>query len=52
MKDFIQTMIKPDWDDNPKKEEILFAANLLEIGEFQLLQLAYKDWYNEELPKD
>ena len=51
MKDFIQTMIKPDWDDNPKKEEILFAANLLEIGEFQLLQLAYKDWYGEELPE-
>ena len=44
-------MIKPDWDDNPKKEEILFAANLLEIGEFQLLQLAYKEWYNEELPE-
>ena len=51
MKDFIQTMIKPDWDDNPKKEEILFAANLFEIGEFQHLQLAYKDWFGEELPE-
>ena len=52
MKDFIHTLIKPDWDDNPKRSEILNAANLLQIGEFQLIQLAYKVWYNEELPED
>jgi len=51
VKDFIQTMIKPDWDDNPKKSEILYAANLLEVGEFQFLQLAYKSWFDEELPE-
>lgn len=51
MKDFIQTMVKPDWDDNPRKSEILYAANLLEVGEFQFLQLAYKQWFDEELPE-
>jgi len=48
----LKTLIKPDWDDNPKKSEILHAANLLQIGEFQLIQLAYKVWYRENLPED
>jgi len=52
MKDFIHTLIKPDWDNNPKRSEILDAANLLQIGEFQLIQLAYKVWYRENLPED
>ena len=52
MNGLLRTLIKPDWDDNPKRSEILDAANLLQVGEFQLLQLAYKDWYREELPED
>jgi len=48
----IKTLIKPDWDDNPKRSEILHAANLLQIGEFQLIQLAYKVWYKQDLPED
>jgi len=48
----VKTLIKPDWDDNPKRSEILHAANLLHVGEFQLIQLAYKVWYNEDLPED
>ena len=52
MSDLLKTLIKPDWDDNPKRSEILHAANLLQIGEFQLIQLAYKVWYNENLPED
>ena len=52
MKDFIHTLIKPDWDNNPKRSEILDAANLLQIGEFQLIQLAYMVWYKENLPED
>ena len=52
MKDFIHTLIKPDWDNNPKRSEILDAANVLQIGEFQLIQLAYKVWYNEDLPEN
>ena len=51
MNGLVKTLIKPDWDDNPKRSEILHAANLLQIGEFQLIQLAYKVWYNENLPE-
>ena len=52
MNGLLKTLVKPDWDDNPKRSEILHAANLLQIGEFQLIQLAYKVWYKEDLPED
>ena len=52
MSGLLKTLIKPDWDDNPKRSEILDAANLLQIGEFQLSQLAYKVWYRENLSED
>ena len=52
MNSFLRTLIKPDWDDNPKRSEILDAANLLQIGEFQLIQLAYKVWYKKDLPEE
>ena len=52
MSDLLKTLIKPDWDDNPKRSEILHAANLLQIGEFQLIQLAYKVWYGKNIPED
>ena len=52
MNGLVKTLIKPDWDDNPKRSEILQAANILQIGEFQLIQLAYKVWYKKELPEE
>jgi len=52
MNGLLKTLIKPDWDENPKRSEILNAANLLQIGEFQIIQLAYKVWYGENLPED
>ena len=52
MNGLLKTLVKPDWDDSPKRSEILNAANLLQIGEFQLVQLAYKVWFKEELPED
>jgi len=52
MRGLLKTLVKPDWDDSPKRSEILHAANLLQIGEFQLIQLAYKVWYKEDLPED
>ena len=52
MNGLLKTLIKPDWDENSKRSEILDAANLLQIGEFQLIQLAYKVWYGENLPED
>ena len=52
MNGLVKTLIKPDWDDNPKRSEILNAANLLQVGEFQLIQLAYKVWYKQDLPEE
>ena len=52
MTGLLKTLIKPDWDDDPKRSEVLDAANLLQIGEFQLIQLAYKVWYKEDLPEN
>ena len=52
MNGLLKTLIKPDWDDSPKRTEIIQAANLIQIGEFQLIQLAYKTWYKEDLPED
>ena len=52
MNGLLKTLIKPDWDENPKRSEILNAANLLQIGEFQLIQLAYNAWYREDLPEN
>ncbi len=52
MNGLLKTLIRSDWDDDPKRSEILHAANLLQIGEFQLIQLAYKVWYNEDLPEN
>ena len=52
MNGLLKTLVKPDWDDNPKRSEILHAANLLQIGEFQLIQLAYKVWFSEDLPEE
>ena len=52
MNNLVKTLITPDWDDNPKRSQILHAANLLHIGEFQLTQLAYKVWYGKDLPEE
>ena len=52
MNGLLRTLMKPDWDDNPKRSEILYAANLLQIGEFQLIQLAYNIWFKKKLPEN
>ena len=52
MNGLLKTLVKPDWDDNPKRSEILQASNILQVGEFQLIQLAYKVWYKKNLPED
>ena len=52
MNGFFKTLIKPDWDDDPKRSEVICAANLIQVGEFQLIQLAYNAWYKEDLPED
>ena len=52
MNGLLKTLIKPDWEENPKRSLIIQAANLIQIGEFQLIQLAYKAWYRNDLPEE
>jgi hypothetical protein len=51
---FFETLIHPDKEEAEFAEKaiILSAANLLQVGEFQLLQLAYRDWFARDLNED
>jgi len=48
---FFQTLIRPDLEERPERAEVARAADLLQIGEFQLLQLAYADWFGRDMPE-
>jgi len=50
MKQFIKTLLRPDQEEDPERTLVARAANVLQVGEFQLLQLAYRDWFGQELP--
>lgn len=45
-----KTLMRPDQEEDPALTIVARAANILQVGEFQLLQLAYYDWHGEELP--
>lgn len=47
-----ETIIHPDQEELELGERVLVAkaANILQVGEFQLLQLAYRDWFGDDLP--
>lgn len=53
LKGLIKTLIKPDREEHEQSDrgEVAKAANILQVGEFQLLQLAYFDWFDEDLPE-
>ena len=51
MKQFLKTLMRPDREVDPSQTVVARAANILQVGEFQFLQLAYFDWYGEEMPK-
>jgi len=48
------TLLRPDKEElqNPEKTAVARAANCLQVGEFQLLQLAYREWHGEDLPTE
>ena len=48
-----ETLLNPEYEEQEMKERltVISAANQLQIGEFQLLQLAYREWHNEDLPE-
>jgi hypothetical protein len=50
MLNLLKTLIRPDQEEDPESNIVARAANILQVGEFQLLQLAYEDWYGRELP--
>lgn len=52
MRDFFRTLIRPDHEESPERAEIARAANLIQVGEFQILQLAYHDWHGHDLSPD
>jgi hypothetical protein len=45
-----EIIFHPDREEERERSEIAEAANALQIGEFQLLQLAYRDWHDQDLP--
>jgi len=49
MDSFFRTLLRPDREEEPERSEVATAANLLQIGEFQLLQLAYYGWHGEDM---
>ena len=49
--DFFETLIRPDKEPEDDRSEVVRAANWLQVGEFQLLQLAFHDWHKREMPE-
>jgi len=47
-----ETLLHPDREESELGERTLVtrAANVLQVGEFQILQLAYRAWYGRDLP--
>ena len=48
---FFKALLRPDREEaeNAERAVIAKAANLLQVGEFQFLQLAYRDWFGEDI---
>lgn len=50
---FFQTLLHPDREELEMADRSVVgsAANLLQVGEFQFLQLAYREWFGHDLPE-
>jgi len=46
------SLISPDFAGNPQRVVVARAARMLRIGEFQVLQLAFCEWFGEEMSND
>ena len=51
MAGLLATLIRPDGDDDPERGVVVQAANILQLGEFQFLQLAYGEWAGHDMPE-
>ena len=47
-----KTLLRPDEEADPAATVVSRAANILQVGEFQFLQLAYMAWYGKDLPEE
>lgn len=45
----LDTIFRPEREENPESTEIARAANELQVGEFQLLQLAHAHWHGRDM---
>lgn len=45
----LKALWRPDLEEDPERTIIAAAANIIQVGEFQLLQLAYHNWYGEDM---
>ena len=50
---FFDVLLHPDREELEIGERALvgMAANILQVGEFQVLQLAYMEWFGKDLPE-
>ncbi len=48
-----ETLLNPEHEEQEMRERlvVISAANQLQIGEFQILQLAYREWFDKDLPE-
>lgn len=49
---FFRALLRPDREELEMADRMIMvaAANLLDVGEFQFLQLAYHEWFGKDLP--
>ncbi len=45
----LEVLLHPDREEDVDRAGVVHAANLLEVGEFQLLQLSFHEWYGREM---
>ncbi len=50
MAGFLATLMRPDREDDPERGLVIQAANILQVGEFQFLQLAFSERYGHDMP--
>ena len=50
MAGLLATLMRPDREDDPDRGTVIQAANILQVGEFQFLQLAFTEWFGHDMP--
>ncbi|TVR96078.1 MAG: hypothetical protein EA406_12780 [Rhodospirillales bacterium] len=50
---FFKVLLNPEEEEREQGDRTLVAsaANIIQVGEFQFLQLAYREWYDKDLPE-